>query len=107
DRVAAVGAAMTALGPAVVELAPGAERREREPRGDPLRHADDVGLDVVLVDREPAAGAAEAALHLVGDEQDAVLAAAVDDRFDELGRCGYVPALAEHRLEDHGRRLGR
>ena len=37
------------------------------------------GLDVEAVDGEPVTGATEPALHLVGDEQDAVLAAALDD----------------------------
>ena len=72
-RVAAVRAAVAAGGPLVVELAAGAERGEREAAGDALGHADDVGLDAVVIDGEHLAGAAEAALHLVGDEQDAVL----------------------------------
>ena len=72
-RVAAVGAAVAAGRPLVVELATGAERGEREAAGDALGHADDVGLDAVVVDGEHLAGATEAALHLVGDEQDAVL----------------------------------
>ena len=78
-RVAAVGAAVAAGRPLVVELAASAERGEREPAGDALGHADDVGLDAVVLDGEHLAGAAEAALHLVGDEQDAVLAAALDE----------------------------
>ena len=52
-------------------------------------------------------GAAEAALHLVGDEQDAVRPAALDDAVQEGGRRRHVAALAEHRLEDHRRRLRR
>ena len=98
---------MAALRPQVVELAAGAERREREARGDALGHADDVGLDVVALDREPVAGATEPALHLVGDEEDPVLLAALGDALDERRRRGHVAALAEHGLDDHRGRLGR
>ena len=59
----------------------------------------------MVVDREHPPGSTEARLHLVGDEQDAVTAAHVDDPLDEPCRCGDVAALAEHRLEDRRRRL--
>ena len=76
-----------------------------KPAGDALGHADDVGLDAVVLDGEHLAGATEAALHLVGDEQDAVLPAALDEAGQERVRRGDVAALAEHRLEDHRRGL--
>ena len=49
-----------------------------------------------MVDREHLAGATEAGLHLVGDEQDAVCSAALDDPVDERRRRRDVAALAEH-----------
>ena len=75
DRVAAVGAAVAAGGPAGHELGRRADRGDREARRQALGHHDDVGPDAVLLDAEHRAGATEAALHLVGDEQDPVLAA--------------------------------
>ena len=42
--------------------------RQRKAAGDRLRDGDQVGLDAVVLDREQLAGAAEAGLHLVGDE---------------------------------------
>ena len=77
-----------------------------KPERDPLGHADDVGLDVVVVDREHPPGATEPGLHLVGDEEDAVGPAALDDAAEERRRRRAVAALTEHRLEDHRRRLG-
>ena len=66
--------------PAVVELSCACRAPANgKPRRDALGHADDVGLDAVVLDGEHLAGAAEAALHLVGDEQDPVLPAALDD----------------------------
>ena len=100
DRIAAIRAAVRSGRPTVVEFAAGAERRERESRGDALGHAHDVRLDVVVLDGEHLAGAAETALHLVGDEQHSVVVAASGDRFEELGRRGDVTALAEHRFDD-------
>ncbi len=75
DRVAAVGAAVAALRPSGHELVGGPDRRDRESRAEPLRHHEHVGTHAVVLDGEHAPGASEAGLHLVGDEQDAVLAA--------------------------------
>ena len=44
-------------------------------------------------------GAPEARLHLVGDEQDPVLAADASERVDEVGRRDDEAALAEDELE--------
>ena len=96
---------MTSRRPLVVELATSAESGERESTGDALGHADDVGLDAVVLDGEHLAGATEAALHLVGDEHDPVLAAALDEPGHERVRRRDVAAFAEHRLEDDGRSL--
>ena len=59
------------------------------------------------VDREHRAGAPEAGLHLVGDEQDAVLAQTGREPLQERGGRGDVAAFAEHRLDDDRRGLGR
>ena len=65
-----------------------------------------VGLDAPVLDREEAAGAAEAGLDLVGDEQRAVLAAELGaPREVVVGR--HVHALALDRLDDEGRDLAR
>ena len=103
EGVSVVRPAVAAGTPLVVEFAPRTDRRHREPRGDALGHAEDVGLDVELIHREHVPGAAESALHLVGDEQDAELVAARAEAVHELLRSRDVPALADHRL-DHDRR---
>ena len=105
--IAAVGTPVTARRPLVVDVATGAERSEREAAGDALGHADDVGLDAVVVDREHAAGATETALHLVGDEEDPVLTAPLDDAVDERSGSRDVATFTEHRFEDDGSGLVR
>ncbi len=51
------------------------QRAHRESAAEALGQADDVGLDAGMLDREPLAGAAEAGLDLVDDQQRAALAA--------------------------------
>ena len=55
------------------------EGAQRPAVGDALGHGHDVGLDAEVLDGEQLAGAPEAALHLVGDEQDALV---VEDLLD-------------------------
>ena len=75
QRVAAVGAPVLARLDGEHHLVAGQHRRHRQ-HSTRQRLAEDehVGLDAVVVAAEHAAGAAEAGLHLVGDEEGAVLA---------------------------------
>ncbi len=75
DRVADVRAADGAVVGGVEDLGLAEHARKRKAAGDRLRDGDQVGLDVVVLDREQPAGAAKAGLHLVGDEADPVLVA--------------------------------
>ena len=74
--------------------------------GQRLGEQHHVGFDIPVLDREEAAGAADAGLDFVGDEQRAVFAA-------ERGRArqkligGHVDALALDRLDDEGGNLAR
>ena len=105
--VAAVGAAVGAGGPARHQLRRRADRREGEAGGDALGHDQDVGTDAGLLHEEHVAGAGEPALDLVRDEQDPVFVADLPQSPEEGGRRRVVAALAQHRLQDHGRRLRR
>ena len=80
DRVAAVGAAEAAGVRGVHDLGPAGDGRERQPAGDALGGRDQVGHDAEELAGEHRAGAGEAGLHLVGDEDDVVRAAPVDER---------------------------
>ena len=103
DRVAAVRRAVRAATPALAELAPGHDRRQREPVGDRLGHAHDVGDDPRVLERPHLARPAVARLHLVGDQQDPVLVAQRAQRAHERDRRRVVAALALDRLdEDRG-----
>ena len=74
--------------------------------GERLGEQHHVGLDLPVLDRQEPAGAAEAGLHLVGDEQRAVLPA--ERRGASAGsRRGHVDALALDRLDDEGGDLTR
>ena len=80
---------------------------ERQAAGDRLRHGHQVGLDAVVLDREQLAGAAEAGLHLVDDEQDPLAVADRAQPLEELRRRGDEAALALDGLDDdRGDRLG-
>ena len=75
---------------------------ERQAPAMPLAGRDKVGDHALVLTREPVARAAEARLHLVGDEEDAVLAAPVGHLPHEARRRHDEPALALDRLEDDG-----
>ena len=81
----------------------GQHRADRhEPAGQRLGHGDDVGGDVLVLVGEELAGAAEPALHLVADEQRAVLVQQFRGRGEEaVGR--HVHALALDGLDDERR----
>ena len=48
------------------------DRRQRQAGGEALGHHHQIGLDPRVLIAEHPAGSSEAALHLVGDEHDAV-----------------------------------
>ena len=75
DRVADVRAADGAVAGRVHDRGAADDARERKAGGDRLGHRDQVGLDAEVLHGEDAARAAEAGLHLVGDQDDPVLVA--------------------------------
>ena len=80
------------------------DRAERQVgRRQALRHRQQVGHDVPVVDREPAAGAPEAAHDLVGDQEDAVAVADLADALEVAVGRDEDPVRADDRLEDEGR----
>ena len=107
-RVAAIGAAQPAGVGGVHDLGATGDRRQRQPAGDGFATDDDVGRHAVVLDREQPPGAAHAGLHLVGDVEHAVFAAARAQVLGKARRQRQEAALALHRLHHHrGHRLGR
>ena len=100
DGVAAVGRAMGALAPALLEVAPGGESAQRQAVGDRLGDRHRVGHDPGVLERPHPAGPAVAGLDLVGDEQDPVLVAEGAQLAQERDRCRLVAALALDRLDE-------
>ena len=70
------------------------------PLARPLPDEDHVGLDALVLDGPHAAGAPDAALHLVGDEHDAVRGAEVAQLAEPARGRDDVAALALDRLDD-------
>ena len=77
------------------------------PEAMPLADADDVGLHAGVLDRPPLAGTADAALHFVGHQQNAVLVADAAQFLHEDGRRDHVAALALDRLDENRRHFFR
>ncbi len=69
-----------------------------------LGEGEDVRLDAEVLEGPPAAGGAEAGLHLVEDEQELVLVGELAQPAEELGAEVVVAALALDRLDDERRR---
>ena len=72
DRVAAERAAEAAGMRRIHQLGASGDRRERKPAAERLAGDEQVGLDVVALDRPDGAGAPAAGLHLVVHVDDAV-----------------------------------
>ena len=72
---------------------------------DPLGHGDEIGLDVEVLEAEPFARPAEAADHLVDDEEDAVAGADLADDAPVLLGGGVGSEGLLDGLADHGRDL--
>ena len=106
-RIAAERAAEPADVHRVHDLGPAGHARDRHAAAESLRGRDEVGHDVLVLAREPRAGAAEAGLHLVGHEHDAVGLAPLGDPGEPTRLGDDEPALAGDRLDDDARDLRR
>ena len=84
----------------VHDVLAGDDPRQRQSGRDALGHDQDVRLHVPVADREDLAGAGEARLDLVGDQQDPVLPGDLPEPRQEPGRRDEVAALADDRLHD-------
>ena len=117
SMLASAAAQLTGLPPKVVRWSPiwkasaisarAMKARQRPAVGDALGHGHDVGLDAVVLDGEQLAGAPEAALDLVGDEEDALLVEDLLDALEVAVRRHDDAALAHHRLGDEGADVAR
>ena len=112
SSVASAAAHATTLPPYVPPCAPGAQRASvaRGARTPDSGSPDAMPLAITMMSgvtpqcshRPEAAGAAEAGLDLVRDEQDAVLVGQLPQARQEPGRRHDVAALADDRLDDEG-----
>jgi len=72
------------------------------PAAQGFRHGDHIGLNPEMFRGEPLAGAGEARLYFVRDEENAVLAADVLQQLEVAGRGNDEAAFAENRLGNDG-----
>ena len=107
QRIAAEGGAVHAGGHADRRRIGRQAGAHREAAADALGDRHDVGLDARPFIGEQLAGAADAALHLVEDQQQAVLVAELAQALQRLRRERADAALALHRLDQDRRRLRR
>jgi hypothetical protein len=103
DRIAAVGIAVGAALPLRHQASLGDHRPDRQSRAQALRQRHDVRRHAPVLAREHAPAAADAGLHFVEDQQDAVLVAQrAQARQEAIGRH-HVAALALDRFhQDRG-----
>ncbi len=102
NRIAAESRKMIAGLEGGGDFGPGGESAQREAVGDPFRGDQNVGIDAVVLVGKHLAGAAEAGLDFVGNEQDAVLVENLLHFFEVIRRRHDDPAFAHHRLGDEG-----
>ncbi len=106
ERVAAEGGAMRSGRHALRRLVGGEAGAEREAATDALGRCEDVRRDAGPLIGEELAGAADAGLHLVHDQQQPLGVAERPKLAQEAVRKGTHAALALQRLDHHRRRLG-
>src|SRR5262249_2495494 len=107
DRIAGISAAERARLARIDDLGAADDGADRKAPAHRLRHGHETRLHAEVLDRPHLAGAAEAALHLVDDEADAVLLRHLTEMFDEARRRDEKTAFAEDGLDDERADLAR
>ena len=108
ERIAAEGRAVRAGREDVHDLAAGDKGGHRQhPAAERLAQDQAVGTDALVLEGEPRAGAAQAGLHLVEDQQHAVCVADAAQGGEPARRRHDDAGLALDRLDKHGRRFRR
>ena len=102
DRVAAEGRTVAARAHARGGFFAGDDRADGQPAAQALGQRDDIGFEVVIFAREELAGAADAGLHFVNDEQDIARGAEIGDPVHIVGLQRHDAALALHKLHHDG-----
>src|SRR5271165_134979 len=78
-------------------------RGKRQPATERLRGYEKIRFDAVALAGKQRARAPKTRLHFVGDEEDAMLVAKLNQYFEIVWRRGDKSAFPQHRLSDHGR----
>src|SRR6266513_165583 len=100
--MAAVGSAKRAHAGCVHDFGAASDGGDGHATAERLRHGDQIRRDAEMFGSEPFAGAGEAGLHFVGDEENAVLATDALQQLEIAGRRNDEAAFAENGLGDHG-----
>src|SRR6266849_8259522 len=100
--MATVGAAKSAHTGSVHDLGAAGDGGDRHAAAERLRHGNQIGLDAEMFGSEPFAGAGEAGLHFIGNEENAVLAADILQELEIIVRRNDEAAFAKNGFGDDG-----
>src|SRR5882724_9056271 len=100
--MAAVGSAERTHARGVHDFGAAGDRGDGHASAKRLGHGDEIRLDAEMFGSKPFAGAGEAGLHFVGDEENAVLAANVLQKLEIGARGNDEAAFAENGLGNDG-----
>src|SRR6266436_4583103 len=102
SRVTAVGSAQSAYAWGVHDFCAAGDGSDGHASAQRLRHGDEIRLDTEMFGGEPFAGAGEARLHFIGDEENAVFAANILQQLEIIARRNDEAAFAENGFSDDG-----
>src|SRR5467141_1516973 len=101
-RVTAEGAAKRTHAGGVHDFGAAGDRGDGHATAERLGHSDQIGLDAEMFGGEPFAGAGEAGLHFIGDEENAVFAADILEELEIIARRNDEAAFAKNGFGDDG-----
>src|SRR6266478_10035060 len=100
--MAAEGSAESAHAGGVHDFGAAGDGGDRHATAEGFGHGDEIRLDAEMFGGKPFAGAGEAGLHFVGDEENAVLAADILQQLEIIARGDDEAAFAENGFGDDG-----
>src|SRR5208337_189982 len=102
ERVAGKGAAEAAGSGRIHNFCASGDSSERQTAAQRFRGNKKIRLDAIALAREKCARTSEAGLNFVGNKQNSVLVAEIDQRFEVIRRRSNESTFSQDRFGDHG-----
>ena len=102
ERIAGERSAESAGAGSIHDFGAAGDRSQRQSAAQRFRGDDKIRLDAVALAGKQRAGAAETRLHFVGNKEDAVLVAEIDQHLEVIRRRRDESAFTQNWLGDHG-----